>query len=123
MTSPDKTDTAAEIRRSVESEVSIDPTCECESSVRASSIAVAVRVATAREEKLRAQLAEAERSANVWKDERDAALDGEARKQAELNGCYAEISRLTKELANVQQAYNRTFNRLYDIETEEDGRV
>lgn len=38
-------------------------------------------------------------------------------KVAELNECYEEISRLNRELAEVRQAYDRTFNRLYDIET------
>lgn len=50
--------------------------------------------------------------------ELQAALGGEARGRQECNELYEEVSNLRRELESVQQAYNRTFWRLYDIETE-----
>lgn len=41
------------------------------------------------------------------------------RVHAELQGAYAEISSLRRQLADYQQAYMRTFDRLRDIETED----
>jgi len=54
--------------------------------------------------------------------ELDAALGGEARGRQECNELYEEIALLKRELANAQQAYNRAFGRLADIENEEQGR-
>lgn len=38
---------------------------------------------------------------------------------AELQGAYGEISSLRRQLADYQQAYARTFDRLRDIETDD----
>jgi hypothetical protein len=54
--------------------------------------------------------------------ELDAALGGEARARRECNELYEEIALLKRELANAQQAYNRTFDRMATIENEEQGR-
>lgn len=43
------------------------------------------------------------------------------RVHAELQGAYAEISSLRRQLADYQQAYARTFDRLRDIEADSTG--
>jgi hypothetical protein len=51
--------------------------------------------------------------------ELDAALGSDARARQECNELYELVSLLNRDVANAQQAYKRTFDRLVDIETEE----